>query len=58
MNKKDYELGNEIIRTWSTFVPKETITAVAKTLRSKWINTGNVEKQLREKACRKWHFPY
>lgn len=56
--KKDYELGNNLIRTWSTFVPEETITEVAKTLRSGWINTGKKEKELREKACSKWKFPY
>ncbi|MDO8638262.1 MAG: DegT/DnrJ/EryC1/StrS family aminotransferase [Candidatus Daviesbacteria bacterium] len=56
--KKDYELGDNIIRTWSTYIPKEAIAEVAKTLRSKWINTGKKEKELREKACKKWNFPY
>lgn len=58
MKKRDYELEDAIIRTWSTFVPEEAITEVAKTLRSKWINTGKKEKELREKAKRKWGFPY
>lgn len=56
--KKDYELGDNIIRTWSTYVPEEAITEVVKTLRSKWINTGKKEKGLREKTCSKWGFPY
>ncbi len=58
MAKKDYELGDDIIRTWSTFVPKEAVREVAKTLRSKWINTGKKEKELRENARQKWNFPY
>lgn len=58
MKKKDYELSSNIINTWSTFIPEEAITEVAKTLRSKWINTGKKEKELREKACQKWNFPY
>lgn len=57
MSKKDYELNKKIIRTWSTVVPEEAITEVAKTLRSRWINTGKKEKELREKASRKWEFP-
>ncbi len=56
--KKDYELGDDIIRTWSTFIPKAAATEVAKTLRSKWINTGKKEKELRDKASRKWGFSY
>ncbi len=56
--QKDYELKEEIIRTWSTFIPKKAISEVAKTLRSKWINTGKKEKELREKASNKWGFPY
>lgn len=58
MKKKDYELNSNIINTWSTFIPEEAITEVAKTLRSKWINTGKKEKELREKACQKWNFPF
>lgn len=58
MSKKDYELDGNIIRTWSTFIPEEAITKVAKTLRSKWINTGKKEKELRKKASLKWDFPY
>ena len=56
MIKKDYELSNDLIRTWSTFVPKEAIDEIAKTLRSRWINTGKKEKELREKARNKWGF--
>ena len=58
MGKKDYELNDNLIRTWSTFVPEDAISEVAKTLRSKWINTGKKEKELREKASHKWGFPY
>lgn len=58
MRKKDYEFSNRIIRTWSTFVPEEAIVEVTKTLRSGWINTGKKEKELREKACKKWGFPF
>lgn len=58
MAKRDYELADKLIRTWSTFVPNETVAEVAKTLRSKWINTGKKEKELREKASQKWNFPY
>lgn len=58
MKKKDYELKDKLIRTWSTYIPKEAITEVAKTLESKWINTGKKEKELREKASKKWGFSY
>ena len=58
MAKRDYELTGGLIRTWSTFVPQEAVTEITKTLQSKWINTGKKEKELREKAKRKWHFPY
>lgn len=58
MSKKDYELGDDLIRTWSTFIPQEAIIEVTKTLRSKWINTGKKEKELRDKSRRKWNFPY
>ncbi|MBU1032022.1 DegT/DnrJ/EryC1/StrS family aminotransferase [Patescibacteria group bacterium] len=58
MRKKDYELATNIINTWSTYIPEEAITEVVKTLRSKWINTGKKETDLREKARRKWKFPY
>lgn len=56
--KRDYEINDKFIRTWSTFVPEKAIAEVAKTLRSKWINTGKKEKELREKVCKKWRFPY
>lgn len=58
MSKKDFELENNIIRVWSTYIPEEAITEITKTLRSKWINTGKKEQELRNKACRKWNFPY
>lgn len=57
MAKKDYELDNSIIATWSTYIPKAAIVEVSKTLRSKWINTGKKESELRKKACQKWGFP-
>lgn len=57
MGKRDYELDNSLIATWSTFVPDEAVSEIAKTLQSKWINTGKKEKELREKACQKWGFP-
>lgn len=57
MSKKDYQQMSNIIRTWSTYIPEKAITEVAKTLRSKWINTGKKEAELRKKACRKWGFP-
>lgn len=58
MKKRDYEFSDNIIRTWSTFIPEEAIKEVSKTLLSKWINTGKKEKELREKACKKWDFSY
>jgi len=58
MRKKDYQLNDNIIRVWSTYVPEEVIPEVTKVLQSKWINTGKKEKELREKARRKWDFPY
>lgn len=54
---KDYQLEEPIIRTWSTFVPEEAGAAVAETLRSKWINTGKMEKLFREKVCAKFNVP-
>jgi perosamine synthetase len=56
--KRDYELAGNFIRTWSVFVPEKAIAEVTKTLRSGWINTGKKEKELREKASKKWKFPY
>lgn len=58
MSKKDFELEDNIIRVWSTYIPEEAITEITKTLRSKWINTGKKEQELRNKACQKWNFPY
>lgn len=57
MKKKDYELEDGLIRTWSTFIPKDASKEVSKTLRSKWINTGKKEKELRDKAKSKFKFP-
>lgn len=58
MKKRNYNPDNGDIRTMSPFVPSEAATEIAKTLKSKWINTGKKERELREKACRKWNFPY
>ena len=58
VKKKNYTLSEDLIRPWSTFVPKQAAIEVSKTLKSKWINTGVKEKELREKACKKWSFRY
>lgn len=58
MKKRDYQIDQKIIRTWSTFVPEEAIVEVGKTLRSGWINTGQKENELREKVCKKWNFKH
>jgi len=42
-------INNNLIRTWSVFVPKETIRELKKTLDSTWLNTGKKEKEFREK---------
>lgn len=58
MRKKNKALENKTIRIMSPFIPEETLKEVAKTLQSKWINTGKKEKELREKVRLKWNFPY
>lgn len=58
MNRKDYEINEDIIRTWSTFIPEETGHALEEILQSKWINTGKQEKLLRERMCEKFNIPY
>lgn len=58
MKKKDYELDVDIIRTWSTYIPREAAVEVSKTLQSKWINTGKKEAELRKRICKKWDIPY
>jgi len=45
---------DNLIRTWSVFVPKETINELKKTLDTTWLNTGKKEKEFREKV--KSHF--
>ncbi|MFC1649087.1 DegT/DnrJ/EryC1/StrS family aminotransferase [Patescibacteria group bacterium] len=55
---KDFENQNDLIRTWSTYVPEKAIIEVSKTLRSGWINTGKREAEFRSKASEKWKFPY
>ena len=56
--RSDFEIPEPAIRTWSTFVPEETIKAVEQVLRSRWINTGACEKALREEIRRKFGAPY
>ncbi len=58
MNSKDPEINEDIIRTWSTFIPEETSHALKEILKSKWINTGKQEKLLRERMCEKFNIPY
>lgn len=58
MSKKDYEMSENIIRVWSTFVPEETGEEVQKILKSKWINTGKQEKLFRQKFSEKFNIPY
>ena len=55
MERKDYELDDEI-RVWSTFIPDEATSELNKVLKSKWINTGEKEKEFRSKA--KFDFGY
>ena len=57
MNKKDYEMGDEI-RTWSVFIPEKTNNEIQKILKSKWINTGEQEKIFRQKVREKFNIPY
>lgn len=54
---KHYEIGNEI-RLWSAYVPEETGREVEKTLRSKWINTGKKEAELRKEFGRVLNIPF
>lgn len=59
MNRiKDFEMKDELIRTWSTFLPDEAGKEVSKILKSKWINTGKQEKTFREKLCKRFNFKY
>ena len=57
MMTKDYEMPGEI-RAWGTYVPDEAIESVSDVLRSKWLNTGKKEKQLREAFCKKFNAPH
>jgi len=56
VKKKNYTLSEDLIRPWSTFVPKQAAIEVSKTLKSKWINTGVKEKELREKLVKNGAF--
>lgn len=47
------EFPDPVIRTWSTFVPEDTVSAIEAVLRSKWLNTGAHEKALREEFRQK-----
>ena len=57
MRKKDFE-RNDVIRTWSVYVPEETIEELKKTLESTWLNTGKKEKEFREKIKRHFNAKY
>lgn len=47
IKNKDYEMPGDI-RAWGVYVPDEAITRVTDVLKSKWLNTGKMEKELRE----------
>lgn len=49
---------DNLIRTWSVFVPKETINELKKTLDTTWLNTGKKEKEFREKVKEKFNAKY
>jgi len=51
--KKDFE-RDDVIRTWSVYVPEETGDELQKTFNTTWLNTGKKEKEFREKI--KQHF--
>ena len=55
--KRDYELEDNLIRVWSTYLPESTPKEVEKVLRSKWINTGKKAKELGETLRNKFKFP-
>lgn len=55
--KKPYEIGNEI-RLWSSYIPDETGREVEKTLRSKWINTGKKEAELRKEFSKRFNIAF
>lgn len=57
MLKKDYKIGNEI-RAWSVYLSDRAAIEVSKTLNSKWINTGEKEKEFRQKIAKKLGAPY
>lgn len=57
MGKKDYEMPGDI-RAWGVYVPDQAIEEVTKTLKSKWLNTGEKEKIFREKFCQRFGAPY
>ena len=57
-NNNDFKMEEPIIRCWSVYVPAEASEEVAKTLKSKWINTGKKEKEFREKVCTRFRAPY
>lgn len=54
MQKNSNKITDSVIRPWSAFVPDNAIDELAKVLKSKWLNTGKKEGELRVKACRKW----
>ena len=56
-NKNDYHLNN-MIRTWGVYIPELAKEELAKTLNSKWINTGKKEKEFRNKICKRFQTPF
>lgn len=50
--------NNELIRTWSVFVPEETTAEIKKTLDSTWLNTGKKEKEFRNKIQKAFNAKY
>ena len=56
--ENDFKMEEPIIRCWSVHVPDEAGEEVAKTLKSKWINTGKKEAEFREKVRARFNAPY
>ena len=56
--EKDFKMEEPVIRCWSVCIPDNAATEVAKTLKSKWINTGKKEKEFRSKVCERFGAPY
>ena len=57
IKNKDYEMPGDI-RAWGVYVPDEAIKRVTAVLKSKWLNTGKMEKEFRETFSRKFGAKY